>query len=215
MTLRALARQMAPKAVVPRRLIGLDLGQANDYTAIIVASPSAAPEPHYAIPYIQRLRELRYPDVVKRVVQVVESLRRPIDTGSGTVRPDVTLIVDYTGVGRPVLDMLLEAEPDCDLIPVTITGGAQINQTEFGLTVPKRELASVIQRLLQEKRITINQKAPMAKDLTDELKGFRAKISASGHISYAAAEDWRSAQHDDLVLGTALALWYGEWTKEN
>jgi len=213
MSLRALELTLFPHLIdPPKRIIGLDLGQASDFTAVLVATPSRDPEPVYQVPIIERIPlETRYPQIVSYVAELVAKLRLPKDG----MRASVTLVVDYTGVGRPVLDMILDRNLDCDVIPVTITAGASVHQTEFGLNVPKRELASVIQRLLQERRLVINHKAPMAATLTEELKGFKAKISASGHISYAAAEDWRSAKHDDLVLGLALALWYGEWTKEN
>jgi hypothetical protein len=29
-------------------------------------------------------------------------------------------------------------------------------------------------------------------------------------VSYGVVADWREGQHDDLVLATALAAWWGE-----
>ena len=53
--------------------------------------------------------------------------------------PDVVLVVDYTGCGRPVFDMLVAAELDCTLVPVTITGGDKvIYDGQTGYRVPKR-----------------------------------------------------------------------------
>lgn len=43
--------------------------------------------------------------------------------------------------------------------------------------------------------------------LTAELQNFRAQITTSGHDSYEA---WREGAHDDTVLATALACWFGE-----
>jgi hypothetical protein len=47
-----------------------------------------------------------------------------------------------------------------------------------------------------------------AKTLTRELQRFRSKININtGNESFEA---WRAKGHDDMVLATALALWYGE-----
>jgi hypothetical protein len=49
-----------------------------------------------------------------------------------------------------------------------------------------------------------------AATLRAELKNFRAKVSATGHDSYGAGDDWRHGNHDDLVLAVALSVWWGE-----
>jgi predicted HD phosphohydrolase len=43
--------------------------------------------------------------------------------------------------------------------------------------------------------------------LKEELHNFEARISASGHATYGAADDWRQGAHDDIVLAAALAAW--------
>jgi hypothetical protein len=49
---------------------------------------------------------------------------------------------------------------------------------------------------------------PEQKILERELVAFRAKVTAKGSEVFEA--DWRERQHDDLVLGTAMALFFGE-----
>ena len=44
--------------------------------------------------------------------------------------------------------------------------------------------------------------------LVQELQNFEIRKSTGGHAQYAA--DWRSGDHDDLVLALACAVWYGE-----
>ena len=46
--------------------------------------------------------------------------------------------------------------------------------------------------------------------IRDRFQNFRATISLTGRDSYGAGEDWREGRHDDLVLATAMAAWYGE-----
>ena len=76
-----------------------------------------------SIRHLERLPlGLDYPAMVDRVSDLVS-------------RPELshctTLIVDATGVGRPVVDMLRGARLPCRLMPVTITGGASTNGTTF------------------------------------------------------------------------------------
>lgn len=213
------------RSVDRRYIVGLDLGQANDYTSLVVLKPNDAEDPVFTAGHIERVPlNTRYPAIVSHTKDVVTALRQPIETPQEAVhmvgghgfarppkRPHVTLVVDFTGVGRPVADMLIDADLDCQVILVTITGGDTAIRSERGeWRVPKRDLASVIQRLLQEGRLEIPADHPMAATLTTELTGFRVKISLTGHDSYGAGEDWRSAPHDDLVLGLALACWWAD-----
>jgi Terminase RNaseH-like domain len=192
----------------PAFLVGLDLGQAHDYTGLVVTEWTWHPPDgkRYAVRAIQRLPlGTSYPTVASHITAIVASLRTEHPSSS------VDLIVDFTGVGRPVADLLLAADLDCHVTLVTITGGDQVNRGErHEYRVPKRDLASVIQVLLQSGRLKIAKELPMATTLTSELTGFRVKISLNGHDRYGAGEDWRSAPHDDLVLSLAMACWYGE-----
>jgi len=73
---------------------------------------------------------------------------------------------------------------------------------------PKRDLVSVLQVLLQTKRLKIAAALPLAQTLQQELLTFHVKIdSRTAHDSYSA---WREKDYDDLVLACALACWWGE-----
>lgn len=194
---------------LPIYVAGLDLGQSQDPTALIVASTQITPNATYDIGHIERMPlGTRYPEVVTRACDVVDFLRRPDEYDR---IPDMHLIVDYTGVGRPVADMLIAANPRCTLTLITITGGDTVTpDPRGGWRVPKRDLASSVQVLLQDTRLRFSRKLPLASELKRELTGFRVKISATGHDSYAAGDDWRSAPHDDLVLALAMLCWFGE-----
>lgn len=189
-----------------RYIVGVDLGQANDYSTVLVIRPNKDPEPTYNLGHIERIPlQTRYPAIVAHIGVIIAALRAQVPTS------EVSLVVDYTGVGRPVADMLVDANLDCELVLVTITGGDSVTIGDLGeRRVPKRDLASSIQRLLQEGRLIMPAEHPMTETLTTELTGFRVKINLRGHDSYGAGEDWRSAPHDDLVLGLAVACWYAE-----
>jgi hypothetical protein len=121
----------------------------------------------------------------------------------------VELLVDQTGVGRPVVDLLREAR--LDPIAITITGGDTVVAPEYReFRVPKRNLVGAVQVLLQARRLRWSPTLQEAATLERELQNFKAKISLSGHDSYGAGADWRENNHDDLVLSVALGCWYGE-----
>ena len=221
--------------------VGLDLGQARDYTALCVLEESVwvreaslqslvldragwyAPgdllpaqvdtaeawtrrdgrpaDPPLSIRHLERLPlGTSYPAVVERVRQVLATPPlRAVTTA---------LVVDETGVGRPVCDLFRMA--GVAIVPVTITGGTAISgDPTSGLHVPKRDLVTSAQVLLQNRRLKIASSLPAAAVLVKELEDFKVKISiTTGHDTYDA---WREGTHDDLVLATCLATWFRSW----
>jgi hypothetical protein len=78
-----------------------------------------------------------------------------------------------------------------------------------GYRVPKRDLVSAVQVLLQSERLKIVRSLPEAATLRSEFQNFRVKIDPrTAHDSYS---HWREAEHDDLVLATALAAWFRQF----
>jgi hypothetical protein len=190
--------------------VGLDFGQAQDYTALVVLDrpratvydPPDKRRPSYALRHLHRFPlGTPYPEVV-------EEIRRLLKT------PELNhcvLTVDQTGVGSAVVDMLydgLNGHVNCRFNRVTITAGHETAVGEQGvLLVPKKELVSALQVLLQSRRLSIASALPDTALLVKELETFKAKITLARPD---ALEDWREGPHDDLVLATALAAWVGE-----
>src|SRR5262249_46163304 len=136
--------------------VGVDLGQSRDFTAIAVvergehvtdaaaplrrrpyiltgapsAATAAAPVKLYDVRHCGRPRlGTPYPDVVRRVCDLLGRL------GTGA-----TLVVDATGVGRPVVDLFEAAH--VYPIAVTLTGGAGFAESGRSCRVPKRDLVA-------------------------------------------------------------------------
>jgi len=213
-------RETPPNDVI----IGLDLAQTTDYTALSVAEVMTRPDgdPTYAVRALDRFRPLRYQLVVERIAGMLPKLREGSHVLSRDgrtfdyLRPTVTLVLDATGVGAAVADMFVEADLDVDLQLVTIHAGGTVTQDPArGWRVPKRDLAGVVAVALQNNRLEVADRLEHAATLKAELKNFRARISALGHTRYeAGADDWRQeGGHDDLVLAVALSLWWGERPK--
>lgn len=189
--------------------VGLDLGQVQDYTALaIIERPYIAPTTPiadrlgmavYSVRHLERFPlGTSYPAIVRRVVEIAKQLTPAGGKG---------LCIDSTGVGRPVVEMLAAARPQIQLFPMTITAGNSHNVEGDFTHVPKKELVSVMQILLQERRLKIAESLPAAKVLMEELLAFKVKITAAANETFEA---WRERDHDDLVLAVAMPTWLAE-----
>jgi len=185
---------------------GLDLGQSQDFTAFAVLEKSwlrnsTSPEPrsHYAARHLERFPlGTSYTQVCARLERLFQ---RPPLLGS-------KLAIDQTGVGRPVVDMLRRSEIEAQIRPITITGGHKATfAKQDGWLVPKKELVSTLQVLLQSRQIKVAPTLPEARTLIEELMNFRVKITEACNETFGA---WREGTHDDLVLAVAIAVWEGE-----
>lgn len=178
-------------------VLGLDLGQRQDHTAIVALE-------RIEIVYDQRepvtynfIRELRYRlRGIERVplgtpyTDVVGRVRSRIAMARAEERP--TLVVDATGVGAPVVELLRAARLDCRIVPVTITGGARETSHGSLYGVPRRDLIVGLQAVIEQRRLEICSDSPHAQALVQELLRFGAG----------------QGSHDDLVLASALAWWW-------
>jgi len=196
-------------------ILGVDLAQSQDYTALTILERTELEigqgaelkrRTDYQAQYLERLAiGTPYPVQVAQIRALHDRLKQ--DTGQTPV-----LVVDQTGVGRPVVDMLRAA--DLKPVAVTITGGDAVTQDGLEYRVPKRDLVSAVEVLLQSDRLKIARGLPEAQTLTSELLAFKVSISLKGHDSYGNdVGPWRENPHDDMVLAVAMACWYGENVK--
>jgi hypothetical protein len=178
-----------------RFYLGLDLSQARDYSAIAVAERrvllTGARDPityldgtrtRVFIRYLERI-PLRtpYPDVVERVRTVVQRY----------AGRNLQVVMDATGVGAAVRDMLARAQLGAPVFGVTITGGHRVSTSSYGgYHVPRYDLLANLRVLLEKRMLTIDATGAIAAAL-------RAELLRWG----------RRSAHDDLVFAAALACW--------
>ncbi len=183
-----------------RWLVGLDLGQAQDFTAMVTlhrttVKTAAETYREYACPHIKRWPlGTTYPAIVADLQVMLPKL------------PDKpVLVIDGTGCGRPVVDMIRQARlPVRSLAPVIITGGATEGGVGSYRTVPKRDIVGALMAVAHKGRLHIAKELPEASTLKKEIRAFTAKITTAGNEQYE--NDWRVAPHDDIILALALAL---------
>lgn len=217
--------------MLPRSYVaGLDLGQAQDYSALaIVEHGPAGAGQTLDVRHLQRWPlGTRYPAIVD---DVAELLATP------DLRGRVRLAIDATGVGAAVVDLFRGPRAPAQfslyntvtgqatmpprpvpprpivapIYAITITGGTAVARNGRDAAVPKRDLVGAVVAPLQSGRLKIAPALAEAVTLTRELRDFKAKISlATGHDSYGVGEEWRIGQHDDLVLAVAMAVWVAQ-----
>ncbi len=225
---------------IPHYVLGLDLGEKRDYTALSVLRQRAVPngqvqqravgfdltrgvqyeaapvyDAAYDIVHLDRWRGTGYRVIVPKLEPILQDLRQAghrLQLDQGRFRsqdPNITLLVDYTGVGIAVVEDIRAAGIRCKA--VTIHGGGAVTRDGDDYRIPKRELVARVQILLENKRLKIASSLGLAEVLTAELENFKAKkATLTGHDTYGAGADWREGNHDDLVLSVAMAAWYGE-----
>jgi hypothetical protein len=176
--------------------IGLDLGQAAEYAALACIEQIGK---QYALRHLERFAlGTPYPNVV---AQVRELVRKP-------PLASCILVPDATGVGRVVVDLLLEANFAARIVPVTITAGQRPTRDgRSGIRVPKKDLVAAVKNALQGQRLCVPTSLPLAQVLVRELQAFTVRITGAGNETFGA-ETHRG--HDDLVLAVSLALWAAE-----
>jgi hypothetical protein len=103
---------------------------------------------------------------------------------------------------------LMHAKLNGAACAVTITDGHEVRHVGAALwQVPKKTLVSVLQVLLQSRRLQVATGLPDTATLVKELQAFRAKITPA---RTETLESWREREYDDLVLAVSLACWWAE-----
>jgi len=199
-------------------IISADLGQMQDHTAITVIERIVKPPP-WAVGRINpgygvndeikecHLRRIErpvlgtsYPDVIRRITEI---------WGSPELREHYrAIVIDLTGVGRPVWDLIHQTFTRGMVYGIQIHGGAEVTKPDnYIFNVPKRDLVTTLQVGFQNGEFRIAKGIPLADIFMKELSDFKVKISAGGHDSYEA---WREGVHDDIVLSAAMGAWLAQ-----
>jgi len=194
--------------------IGTDLGQRRDPSAIAIAErreqilhgfdhlhwlPTAEKLPAEWI--VRRLERIPlgtpYTNVVDRLAVIANHPQ---------IRGNAWLVLDATGVGAPVVDMVRARNLPVHLMPVVLTAGAAENFDGRTWHVPKVDLFARLQMLLEQRLLRIAKGTRDSGTLIRELIDVRTRPTRRGNIRIGADA---CHQHDDLVMAVALAVWSG------
>lgn len=182
--------------------IGVDIGQSQDPTAVVVADPVLRDNNiHYMIRYLRRLPlGISYPTIIEELIRIYQNIPEP-NTGCKLQKQ---VWIDATGVGKPVVDLIRSNAPYIKLHEVFITGGEaknKINPWTSVIKLPKAYLVSRLQVMLGCGRIHL-PKTDEALVLQEELMNFTIKVNDNANLEFGA---FKVGTHDDLVTALGLA----------
>jgi hypothetical protein len=195
-----------------RYYVAVDLGQVMEYTAVAVVRRVAPagwnperegidrPEDgRYEVAHLKRYRPgTGFPQIVAETKELLAELPPG--------EKQTQLLVDATSAGPSVVALFRDA--GMKPIAVTITAGFEwVEGDRYEHRVPKRDLVSALQALLQTGRLKVARELPAAALLQSEMLNFRASINLKADDDILA---WRERETDDLGLAVALGCWYGE-----
>jgi hypothetical protein len=213
-------------ATTTRHILGVDLGQAADYTALCALEHCHGIWDHGSdyerhtgqtagLKLQQKgqrfrvigLERLPLGTVYPRVVEhVLRRLSEPPLCGDGNSIKPAELIVDASGPGLPVANYFVEAGLK-KTIMVMITAGVETKCAKlYQWNVSKHALISNLDALLAHDKHPLKFSTHLTESgaLAEELRDFERHVGSAGRNTYSA----RSGKHDDLVLAVAIAAWW-------
>ena len=136
-----------------------------------------------------------YPQIVERVVQLVEGVEEWRDGG-------LTIYLNLTGKGRPVFDLLRPRVWSAYLLSVYLTHGDRRTKEERLVTLGKAFLVTRLQTLLQCGYLHLPRTAE-AETLARELQEYEIKVEPDANERYGA---FTVGTRDELVTALGLAV---------
>jgi hypothetical protein len=195
-------------------LIGVDLGQLQDPSAISVIEMVRTIQKRGDLPYAM----LNDPDLMLTSYRLIHLDSPPLRTPYGEIiarvkklwnHPNLhmqsVVVVDQTGLGGPIVEQM--RDEGLEPVGISITSGQNVLEKITGYSVPKKDIVAVLQVLLENGRFEYTAKLKLAAEFEKQMERFRVKIGKSGRESYGADTE---ADHDDIVISVALPVWYAE-----
>ena len=183
--------------------LGVRIGQRSSPSALCVTDSEERRNPdtrrqdqHFLVRHLERLPAgTRFPDLARRVAEVVERLIDRTDTSP-------TLFLDATGLGQPIVDLVDQHLQRGRVVSVFFTHGDRRNQEDTVITLGKAFLVSELQTLLQTHRLHLPD-TPQARTLADYLLDYEIHVEPDANERYGA---FSVGHHDDLVTALELAV---------
>jgi hypothetical protein len=192
---------------------GLDLGQKHDFSAIAVVEREDE-------------RRLGLSSSVMRCLRVRHLERVPLGTAYAAVAGRVSallaqaefrqtkqLVVDATGVGGPVVELLRTVWLPCPVTSVTITAGDAEHGRGNEWHVPKRDLLMGLAMLLEQRQLKIPRGLEETGALVRELTEVEVRRGADGGggvgtMIWRWRWRWRVGGGRRLRLGLGRGGWF-------
>jgi hypothetical protein len=175
-----------------RWIIGGDIGQAQDPAVNAILEATAA---GLDLAHLERLLlGTPYPAVAERLGALYRAAPSPCD-----------LVIDVTGVGRAVLDLLRQAGISPVAVSIIGRGVERLEPADGIWRVPKARLMSPLACAIEGARFSIAPDLPERETFKAELAAFHRKLNQRGYAVLGG-----KLEHDDTVIAVALAVWWAE-----
>lgn len=152
-------------------VLGIDLAKSSDWTVIYGARSKDRRNC-----YFERMQAVTWPEQKRRIKRAVHHILKSGATG-------VTLVMDSTGVGDPIVDDMEAA--GYDVVPINFT-------------THKNNMVKLLAKDLEETRAFILEDGHKV-----EFENYAMNMTPSGKITYSAPE----GEHDDVVSAKMLQHW--------
>ena len=192
--------------MLPDYLIGLDLGQVNDFTALAVVERPVAGAARLRSRFIRFgicsawPLGMPYPQIVPAVARLATGAHWRAVTR-------LWWLIRRASAG-PSWTCSVSTLVRVPIVPVTITAGKQRTATWTARACAEERVGHLSSVVVAK---PTSQSGPkdclMLRSLVRELLDFRVKITVAANETFGT---WREGQHDDLVLAVALACWQAE-----
>jgi len=211
--------------------IGVDIGQKQDYTALVVVEVWERPaeavardwrdgELHQDVETVYRVQELKrlplgtpFVSVAKEIVDLTgavwemeAALRREAYLTPYERSLDVDLFLDATGLGAPIVELVESA-----LSRSAKTRDAGVHPITFTYgdrfnretgSLGKAYLVTRLQSLLEQERLELPAGDPELDAMLEELRQYEIHIDPDANDKYGA---FAVGSHDDMVTALGLA----------
>lgn len=191
-----------------RYWLGVDLAQAQDNTALVCVHDECLPlwaggsrqvlgPRKRTIVFADKFKGVSYPDVVSHVIRTM--LKEPL-------RGRARLVIDASGLGRVVSDLLFEQGVEHHAIQMTV--GQNWVQKDRYVNVGKTLLLETLSLLFATGDLTFAHDLPLREDILAELETFQLETTAAGNQVITQGKS--GAHHGDLAIALAAACFASE-----
>ncbi len=185
-----------------RYWIGADLGQANDFSSVVVIKDQSLPMPNdtkivlgpreRTVVYADKFRGVSYVDVVDYLIKIRNA---PPFGGKSE------LIIDGTSIGRVVSDMLWEQNVDHNAIQMT--GGQEWRRSGRYVNASKTLMIENLAVLFASGDLKFAHDLLLRKDIEEDLASFTTQTTAAGNQIITQSRN--TSGHGDLGIGLIVA----------
>jgi len=191
--------------------LGVDLAQAQDNTALVVVHDEQLPvwagpnrqalgPRQRTIVFADKFRGVSYPDIVNHVLRTMA--REPL-------RGRTKLIIDGSGLGRVVSDLLWEQK--VDHLAMQMVAGQNWQRKGRYVNVGKTFLLETLSTLFASGQLEFAEDLPLREDIVAELETFQLEMTAAGNQVIVQGKS--GSHHGDLAIALAGAAFASEYLK--